>query len=77
MQIKKNAEQKEESAEEAASVAANVRALDAEKKQCLAEKSTLSAELERLKNWGDIDLSSINDLKARGYEISLYEMPKS
>ena len=73
---RKNVEQKEVSTEEVLSVATKIQALDAEKKQCHAERIALSSELDRLKNWGDIDLSSISDLRAKGYEISFYEMPK-
>jgi len=74
---KKNVEQKDVGTAEALSVATKVQALDAEKKQCQAERITLNSELDRLKNWGDIDLSSISDLESKGYEISFYEMPKT
>ena len=74
---RKNVEQKEASTSEALSVATKIQALDAEKKQCHAERIALSSELDRLKSWGDIDLSSISDLEAKGYEIAFYEMPKT
>ena len=74
---RKNVEQKDVSAAEALSVASEVQALDAEKKQCGAERIALSSELDRLKSWGDIDPSSLSDLEAKGYEISFYEMPKA
>ena len=74
---KKNAEQKEVGAEKALSVAAQVAALDEEKKQCQAERITLNSELDRLKIWGDIDPSGIRDLESKGLEISFYEMPRS
>jgi len=74
---KKKVEQKDMSTAEALSVATNIQALDADKKQYCAERIALSSELDRLKSWGDIDLSSISDLEASGYEISLYEMPKA
>lgn len=73
----KDAEQKELSAEEALSVARQVADLDEEKKQCRSEIIQLHSELDRLKSWGDIDPSSISDLKSKGYEISFYEMPKT
>ena len=73
----KNAEQKDVSATEALSVAKQVSALDEQKKQCLAEKSALHSELDRLKNWGDIDPDSVADLESKGIEISFYEMPKN
>ena len=73
----KNVEQKGVSAAEALSVATRIQALDAEKKQCGAERIALSSELDRLKSWGDIDPSSLSDLESKGYEISFYEMPKA
>jgi len=73
---KKDVEPKDVSAAEALSVATKIQALDAEKKQCGAERITLSSELDRLKSWGDIDPSSISDLESKGYEISFYEMPR-
>ena len=74
---KKNAEQKDVDAAEALSVATKIQALDAEKKQCQAQRIALSLELDRLKSWGDFDPTSFSDLKAKGYEISFYEMPKA
>ena len=74
---KKKVEPKDVDTAEALSVATKVQALDAEKKQCVAERITLSSELDRLKSWGEIDPSSINDLESKGYEISFYEMPKA
>ncbi len=74
---KKKAEQKEVDAAEALSIATKIQALDAEKKQCQAERISLSSELDRLKGWGDIDPDSISDLESKGYGISFYEMPKS
>ncbi len=74
---KKNVEQKDVGTTEALSVATQVAALDEEKKQCQAERISLNSELDRLKNWGDFDPSSIGDLETKGYEISFYEMPKT
>ena len=74
---KNNVEPKDVDAAEALSVATRIQALDAEKKQCGAERIALSSELDRLKSWGDIDPSSLSDLEAKGYEISFYEMPKA
>ena len=74
---RKNVEPKEVSTAEALSVATKIQVLDAEKKQCEAERNTLSSELDRLKSWGDIDPSSISDLEAKGYKISFYEMPRT
>ncbi|MEE1025141.1 MAG: hypothetical protein U0L48_08785, partial [Acutalibacteraceae bacterium] len=74
---KKNVEPKDVDAAGALFVATRIQALDAEKKQCGAERIALSSELDRLKSWGDIDPSSLSDLEAKGYEISFYEMPKA
>ena len=74
---RKNVEQKDVGTAEALSVATKIQALDAEKKQCGAERIALSSELDRLKSWGDIDPSSISDLEAKGYEVSFYEMPEA
>ena len=73
---KKNIEQIVLSDAEALSLANQVAGLDEEKKQCQAEKVTLNSELDRLKNWGDIDPTSIDELKSKGYDISFYDMPK-
>ncbi len=72
----KNVEQKDVDTAQALSVATKIQALDTEKKQCGAELITLNSELDRLKSWGDIDPSSINDLESKGYEVSFYEVPK-
>ncbi len=74
---KKNVEQKDANTAQALSIATKVQALDEEKKQCQAEQIALISELDRLKNWGDIDPGSICDLESKGYEISFYEMPKA
>lgn len=74
---KKNVEQKDVDAAQALSVAKKVQTLDADKKQCVAERIALGSELDRLKSWGDIDPSSISDLESKGYGISFYEMPKT
>ena len=74
---RKNAEPKDVDAAEALSVATRIQALDAEKKQCGAERIALSSELDRLKSWGDFAPSSLSDLEAKGYEVSFYEMPKA
>ena len=73
----KNAEQKQVDTAEALSIATKIAALNEEKKNCLAERIALNAELERLKNWGDIDPDSINALVLKGYDLSFYEMPKA
>ena len=74
---KKNVEQKDVNTAEALSVSTKVQTLDAEKRQCQAERIALSSELDRLKSWGDIDPNSISELESKGYEISFYEIPKT
>ena len=73
----KNEEQKDINPSEALSVATEISTLDQERKQCQAEKIALNSELERLKNWGEVDPHSINELAAKGYEFLFYEMPKA
>ncbi len=73
----KNAEQKNIKSAEALSVATEIASLDEEKKQRQAERIALNSELERLKNWGDIDPNSISDLAAKGYEVLFYKVPRS
>ena len=74
---KKNTEQKEVNASEALNVADEIATLSEEKKQCQAEKISLTSELDRLKSWGDIDPDIINELAEKGIDLSFYEMPKS
>jgi V/A-type H+-transporting ATPase subunit I len=71
----KNEAQKEISTDEALLLAEQIMALDAEKKQCQAEKVSLTSELERIKSWGEIDPQDINELALKGYELYFYEMP--
>ena len=73
----KNAEQKTINSAEALSIAKEIAALDEEKKQRQAEKNSLNSELERLKNWGNIDTDSISELASKGYEVLFFEMPKA
>jgi len=75
--IGKNTGVKEADTEEALAVAAEIVSLDAENKQCQAEKNALQSELERLKNWGEVDPESIQDLAAHGIDAAFYEMPKA
>ena len=51
--------------------------LTEDKNSVLSERININNELESLKNWGDINPESINDLKSKGIEIALYEMPKA
>ncbi len=73
--LEKTTEQKQITPEEAVDYAEKAIALSEEQKACQAEKSALITELDRLKDWGEIELSQINLLKEKGVEISLCEMP--
>ncbi len=74
---KKNKKVKQEdiNIEKAFSVAEEIISLDSEKKQCSAEKIIVSAELDRLSAWGEINPETIAALAEKGIDISLYEMP--
>ncbi len=72
---KKDAEQKTADKEEALAIAAQVAALSDEKKNCQAEHLAMELELERMKNWGELDLDSVAELADMGVEIALYQMP--
>ncbi|MBQ3108032.1 MAG: ATPase [Clostridia bacterium] len=63
--------------EEVLTIAGEIDALAKEKASCLSGRLELNNELERLKNWGEIDLDSIDALAARGIEPAFYEMPKA
>ena len=72
----KNAQTDDRSVADAISAAEEIVALSEEKKECLAKKNAFDSELERIRSWGEIDLEKLEDLKAKGIEISLYEMPR-
>lgn len=74
---RKDATAKEVSASEAISVARKIASLAEQKNGYTAERIALRAELDRLKNWGDIDPDEISGLADKGIDISLYEMPKN
>lgn len=74
---KKNAAQKDVSTAEALSTAKELLSLSEQKKVLLGEQASLTAELERLKSWGQIDPEMIKTLAQKGVDISLYEMPKA
>ncbi|MEE1011247.1 MAG: hypothetical protein U0L11_04340, partial [Acutalibacteraceae bacterium] len=76
---KKNKKIKQENIDmaKAVSVAEEVTALAEEKKLCTAEKISLSAELDRIADWGELDPEKLGALAEKGVDVSLYEMPKS
>ncbi|MDD6478604.1 MAG: hypothetical protein PUF48_02170 [Oscillospiraceae bacterium] len=73
----KDIEPKSATAAEALEIAQEIARLSDEKKDCISEQIASSAELERLKSWGEINPEEIGDLLKNGVDISLYEMPKS
>ena len=73
----KNIEQKAVSVSEAVEIAREINSLDEEKKNKLNRRLALTTELDRLKNWGEINPDDINELSEYGVDISLYEMPAS
>ena len=64
-------------AAEAFAVSEDILALTEEKKKLLDERTVLTAEIDRLAGWGEIDPAEIKDLADKGYDISLYEVPES
>ncbi|MBO5360392.1 MAG: ATPase [Clostridia bacterium] len=73
----KKAKEKKLSVSEALAAAKEIAALEEEKKICHSEKVTLTAELDRLKSWGEIDPKKIKSIAENGIEVAFYEMPKS
>ena len=73
----KNVETKEATKDEVLKIAKEVYELTEEKKTCLNERISLSSELERIKNWGEIKPQVIAELSGKGVEVSFYEMPKA
>ena len=71
----KNIEQKAVSVSEAVEIAREINSLDEEKKNKLNRRLALTAELDRLNSWGEINPDDINELSEYGVVISLYEMP--
>ena len=72
----KETDPKEVTPAEALKLAEDIAALAEDKKDCLAKRIALGAELDRVKRWGEIDPSAIDELSQRGVEIALYEMPR-
>ena len=73
----KNVEKKDATTEEVLSISSEIATLSEEKKTCVAERISLTAELERLKSWGEINPDNIADLEKNGICVSFYEMPKA
>lgn len=73
----KNAQPKEATLSEALAIAKEIASLDDEKKVYQAEQSAFNTELDRLKNWGDVDPAAIAELAEKGIDVSLYETPNT
>jgi len=73
----KGAETKNLSAAEAIAAAGELVSLAEEKKTCRERMIALQTELDRLKEWGEIDPQSIGELTEKGLCLSLYELPKA
>lgn len=76
---KKNKKAKQENIDtsKANFVSQEINSLEEEKKQCTAEMISLTAELDRLSGWGEINPAELKGLAEKGVDISLYEMPKA
>ena len=76
---KKNKKIKQEDidTDKAISASKEIIALEDEKKLCSAEQITLTAEIDRLSSWGELDPGKLNELAGKGVDITLYEMPKA
>ncbi|MBE6949107.1 MAG: ATPase [Ruminococcaceae bacterium] len=73
----KNAEVKDLTTAEALAAAREIASLAEERQVCQGERIALNSELERLKNWGDIDPREIENLVGKGVNVSLYDVPKA
>ena len=73
----KKAKENKLTVSEALAAAEEITALEEEKKNCHAQRVTLTAELDRLKSWGEIEPDKITALAENGIEVAFYEMPKS
>ncbi|MBE6733649.1 MAG: ATPase [Ruminococcaceae bacterium] len=73
----KEAESKEIDTVKSLAIATEIAALAEEKKAYKSELVSLNTELERLKDWGELEPDSIGELALNGIDISFYEMPKA
>lgn len=62
---------------EALAIARELSLLEDQKSAYRSELISLGSELDRLKSWGDIDPIAISELRDRGIDVSLYEIPSS
>ena len=73
----KTVEKIEADVSKALSVAREINTLTEKKKEYLAEKISLDVELDRLKDWGDIDPDAVYELASKGVSVAFYDMPKN
>ncbi len=73
----KNAAKKTLSVDEALSVCENIAALGEEKKQLQLQRLSLSSELDRLQDWGEIDPAAFAAFAQQGLALSVHELPKA
>ena len=71
----KNTMQQECSPEKALEIAQEIAALTEDKKKCHAQIAARQAELERLKDWGEIDPAALFALEEQDVSLLLCEMP--
>ena len=72
---KTQTEMKEAPISEVIEIAKEINSLFDERKLSVSETISLNAELERLKEWGEIDPHELSELADKGVEFSLCEMP--
>ncbi len=73
----KKVKQKDIDTQRALEIAQEIDTLIEENKSCISKRTAFITELERLKDWGDIDPADIENLAQKGIEVAFYEMPKS
>lgn len=73
----KRVPQKEVSLEQALAAAKEISQAEEEKKNCISELGRLKSELERLKDFGEIDPDDFVYLADKGIRLSVYEMPRA
>ncbi len=75
--IDKNTVWKEATTEEALAITEKIAFLMDEQKKCRNELAIYQSEVERLKDWGDIDPDELSWLAQKGIEVMLCEMTPS
>lgn len=73
----KNAAKKTLSVDETLSVCENIAALGEEKKQLQSQRLSLSSDLDRLQDWGEIDPAAFAAFAQQGLALSVHELPKA